>query len=175
MISLTQAQIIEVFNRCFAGTESTVLKGGADEPWYVPGTPAQLLCRADYAASALHEAAHWCLANTRQRQLPDFGFTYLPPPRSRSEQAKFFQLELKTQSLERILAMAASLPFRISADSFDPAHDELIDVFRAAVTSEEPATRVWMQTRAGTRARIFHDGLYRAAMALYETQEASVG
>ena len=55
--------IIQIFNTCFAQSHATRLLGGA-EPLYLPASgsdTAQLIFRDDYASSALHEAAHWCL------------------------------------------------------------------------------------------------------------------
>ena len=57
---MNAGQIIDVFDRCFGERYLTRLCGGAEEPLYLPAVgeqPAQLFFRADYAASALHEAA----------------------------------------------------------------------------------------------------------------------
>ena len=64
-------QIIAVFERCFTEQYATRLCGGAEEPLYLPkqgATLARLHFRSDYAASALHEVAHWCLAGTERRR-----------------------------------------------------------------------------------------------------------
>ena len=54
-----------LFAGCFRERWRTRLEGGATEPLYLPasGNGVHRLCyRADYFASALHETAHWCIA-----------------------------------------------------------------------------------------------------------------
>lgn len=119
---VSAAQIAAVFNRLFRPTHLTELRGGGDEPLYLPATasaPAQIIYTKDYPASALHEAAHWCLAGDRRRRLVDYGYWYVPPPRTPAEQRTFFRHELRVQALECLLAAAVGLPFRVSHD--DPA------------------------------------------------------
>ena len=160
---MDQKEIIEVFNLCFLESERTRLQGDAEEPWYQPYTKddgvAVLYCRSDYPASALHEAAHWCLATTKQRELDDFGFSYIQPPRTLEQQKRFFELELQVQSLEALFANAADVEFRVSADSFDAAHTTLIEKFAKSVEAFEPKTRAWLASVAGSRARLFVQAL----------------
>jgi len=60
-------QICETFNRCFVQSH-TKLVGGASEPLYEPGKQeARVYFREDYASSALHEIAHWCIAGADRR------------------------------------------------------------------------------------------------------------
>ena len=95
------------------------MQGGGKEPDYLPGVDqslALIVAREDFPASALHEAAHWCVASRRQRALPDYGYSYVPPPRSSAEQAAFFAAELRVQSVEWYLARRAGIAFRASAD-----------------------------------------------------------
>ncbi|CAA0089573.1 Elongation factor P hydroxylase [Zhongshania aliphaticivorans] len=52
-------QLCRVFDACFANSTGTRLVGGGNEPLYLPGADNdghQVIFRADYAASALHEA-----------------------------------------------------------------------------------------------------------------------
>lgn len=153
--------IAAVFNTCFATAERTVLLGGADEPLYLPATtstPAQLFYREDFAASALHEAAHWCIAGRARRRLLDFGYAYIPPPRSVEQQAKFFSAELKTQSLESLFAAAAGLAFKPSADNLQA---DLQD-FANRVAAHQPLVKQWLESSSDRRAAIFRAALYKA-------------
>ena len=156
---MNQTQIIEVFNQCFLESERTRLEGEAEEPWYQPrdvdDDVAVLYCRSDYPASALHEAAHWCLATRKQREQDDFGFSYIQPPRTLAQQRRFFELELRVQSLEALFADAAGVEFRVSADSFDVTHAQLIENFAQSVEAYESQTRAWLATPEGCRANQF--------------------
>jgi elongation factor P hydroxylase len=164
---MDQAALIRLFNECFGESEGTFLVGGADEPYYAPaaasdsGQPARLFCRSDYAASALHEIAHWCLASSQQRLLPDFGYEYVAPPRSRPQQTAFLQAELRVQSLERVLSTSAGLPFRISSDDFDPDNADLAAQFARDVAKYEAVTCAWMAQSLGVRANHFNHILLR--------------
>ena len=153
--------IAGVFNRCFERDERTVLVGGADEPLYLPASttaPAQLFYREDFAASALHEAAHWCIAGPGRRRLVDFGYAYTPPPRSAQQQQAFFAAELRTQTLESIFASAAGLEFRPSADNLEAA----LEAFSARVVAQRPSMQRWMQASVDTRATRFAAALAEA-------------
>ena len=160
---MDQNLIIDVFNQCFLESERTRLVGGAQEPWYEPvsaaGEAAVLYCRADYLASALHETAHWCLATPQQRALTDFGFSYIAPPRTLAQQRRFFELELPVQSLEALFSNAAGVEFRVSADSFDKAHVDLINEFEREVTNHQSRTYDWLSTPEGARANQFATAL----------------
>ena len=120
----SSARIIELFNRQFAMSHQTRLVGEGDEPLYLPATednPFNLIIfRADYAASALHEVAHWCLAGIKRRQLEDYGYWY-QANRDFHSQRQFERVEGQPQALEWIFSRAAGLPFRLSSDNFDPA------------------------------------------------------
>jgi elongation factor P hydroxylase len=122
------AHIIGIFNQQFEIPSQTVLVGGGEEPLYLPATylpatslpatPSQIIFRADYAASALHEVAHWCLAGARRRLLPDYGYWY-EAERDAQQQARFEQVEGRPQALEWIFSEAAGMPFKVSCDNFD--------------------------------------------------------
>ena len=165
---MNAGQIINVFDRCFGERYLIRLCGGAEEPLYLPAVgeqPAQLFFRADYAASALHEAAHWCLAGAKRRRLVDFGYEYLPPPRNKAEQRVFYQAELRTQSLEYFLAGAAGVCFTISTDNFND--DGMLDLdtldeqrlFSQQLLEQHHATKAWLNTYPGARARQFMQAL----------------
>jgi len=112
--------IVTVFDGLFRTRYRTRLVGGAREPLYVPATPdreAELCFREDFAASALHESAHWCLAGTVRRRRPDFGYWY-EPVRDAAMQCRFEAAEAPVQALEWIFCNAAGVPFRVSVDNF---------------------------------------------------------
>ena len=126
------ADLAEVFNHCFENAEQTVLCIGASEPFYVPqNMPSEFSCgspidasplsrvfsRDDFPASVLHEAAHWCIAGIRRRELLDYGYWYEPDGRDEGKQAEFEKVEVKPQALERIMSCAAGMSFRLSADN----------------------------------------------------------
>jgi len=124
----TAAAIIEVFNGEFAERENTVLCGGADEPMYEPAAAAasgraRISFRADYASSALHEVAHWCIAGRSRRDLPDYGYWYAPDGRSARQQAQFLEVEARPQALEWCFSQASGLRFRVSLDNLDEPPD----------------------------------------------------
>ena len=116
-------RIVGVFDRCFAAPAAlnTRLCGGAAEPFYRPAGVEYSYHRIeftlDYPASALHEAAHWCVAGAHRRQLPDYGYWYAPDGRTKEQQLLFEQVEVKPQALEWIFARACGMKFRVSADN----------------------------------------------------------
>jgi hypothetical protein len=115
------AALEAIFDRCFAGSEATRLRGGVDEPLYVPASPDQghavIWYREDYFASALHEVSHWCIAGPERRRLPDFGYWYHPDGRSPAQQAAFERVEVRPQALEWCLSRACGFRFRVSIDN----------------------------------------------------------
>ena len=123
--SPTAERIVAVFDRCFADSAglNTRLHGGFDEPYYRPAGEQYPFHRVeftrDYAASALHEAAHWCVAGEARRCLPDYGYWYAPDGRSAEQQRLFEQVEVKPQAIEWIFARACGLRFRVSADNLE--------------------------------------------------------
>ena len=125
---LDQAQICACFNALFEARYRVQLRGGGAEPDYFPPTesaPGALVAREDFATSALHEAAHWCVAGAARRALPDYGYVYLPPPRSAIDQQLFFSSELRNQAVELYLAVSAGVAFRASADDPDLGFSDL--------------------------------------------------
>ena len=151
---MNHLDICHVFAVCFAETHRTRLCGGANEPRYLP--PAgprwgELRYREDFAASALHETAHWCIAGERRRLLEDFGYSYIPPPRTLAQQQAFFDQELRTQSLEAVFAEAAGVVFHPSADQIGAE----LTPFTRALEDSRSATLRWLQSPAGRRAGQF--------------------
>lgn len=150
-----------VFQRCFARRWRTRLVGGAQEPLYQPAAEAGALnllyYRQDYFASALHETAHWCIAGTRRRELPDFGYWYVPDGRTPQQQRAFEAVECKPQALEWFFALACGYRFRVSSDNLGaggcPAGEQ---VFRAQVVEQ---ARCWQASGLPPRADLFFHAL----------------
>ncbi len=125
----TSQQLAWQFNRTFNRSHRVLCLGAAQDPSYDPGTPggyAILRYRQDFAASVLHEVAHWCLASGEQRQLVDLGLHYIPPPRCSQAREVFFKSELPVQALESVFAAAAGLMFQVSADDLSCPAQELV-------------------------------------------------
>lgn len=155
---MNHIRVAEVFNNLFAGTQRTVLRGGAAEPFYQPSTqttPAILHYREDFAASALHEIAHWCIAGTARRGLVDFGYDYQPPPRTAEQQSCFFALELKAQTVELVLSQNAGIRFQPSADNLAAG----VQSFMTEIRSNLRTIERWMATSADARAINFCQAL----------------
>ncbi|MFK7912570.1 MAG: elongation factor P hydroxylase [Pseudomonadales bacterium] len=162
-VTLPVTAIVAVFESCFLESHGTRCCGGAREPLYVPRSPAahaQLSFRGDFAASALHEISHWCLAGERRRLLPDFGYHYVAAPRSAAAQVQFLQFEVLPQALESTFADAAGVSFSYSFDDVDDRFVQLRPGFQLAVDSaKQQLPRGYLQTLAGARARRFLQAL----------------
>ncbi len=135
--------LIRLFNHCFMESENTGLVGGGKEPLYKPaGADSeyhQVIFKADYCASALHEVAHWCIAGSQRRLKPDYGYWYSPDGRSKTLQKKFESVEVKPQALEWIFADATpNVVFSISIDNLNGTAFDLpafkINVYRQALS-----------------------------------------
>jgi len=115
--------LIQLFNQQFQQSENTVLLGYADEPLYQPAdkpnTQHKIHFSHDYAASALHEIAHWTVAGAQRRLQVDYGYWYAPDGRDARQQSLFEQVEVKPQAIEWIFSLAAGMPFNISADNLN--------------------------------------------------------
>ncbi|NHN36280.1 elongation factor P hydroxylase [Pseudomaricurvus alcaniphilus] len=121
-VKVLDAGAIEAaFQQVFLQRYQTVLQGNGDEPLYLPAsgdsTCHRIIYRHDYAASALHEVAHWCVAGARRRQLEDYGYWYAADGRSSTQQAEFERVEVKPQALEWLFSVAAGRDFKVSADN----------------------------------------------------------
>ena len=163
-MSLEHDTIAACFRQRFACRYTVDISGGATEPLYVPaaeGKPAHIYYREDFAASALHEVAHWCVAGPQRRRLVDFGYGYSPPPRDQQAQQRFFQLELKVQTLESLFAQAAGIDFQPSADNLDASISE----FAAQICRAREATLRWMSESPDGRAHEFYLALLRCRQA----------
>ena len=109
---LDAAQLVALFNRAFEATDNTVLQGGADEPYYVPGQPSCIYFRADYARSALHEVAHWCVAGVRRRRFPDYGYWYSPDGAMQRSRRHFLRWRRGRRRLKRPFVRPVGSTFR---------------------------------------------------------------
>ena len=127
-----------------------------------------LYYREDFFASALHEAAHWCIAGAARRTQVDFGYWYIEEGRSSASQRAFEAVEYKPQALEWFFSRACAWPFRISVDNLDPHGGEIADTsdFCARVLAQ--ALR-WRDAGLPTRAGI----LYSALCAEFGTHTAA--
>lgn len=160
-----QLRLVEqVFNATFAAY-STVLLGGRDEPLYEPspgpGQPARLYYREDYFASALHEAAHWCIAGQTRREQVDFGYWYEPEGRDDNAQRAFEAVESGPQALEWFFAQASGRRFRLSEDNLSGTARRVPWPSEFALAVLERATH-WQQTGLPARAAQFFDALAEA-------------
>ena len=157
-------QIVSVFDRCFADPHglNTRLRGGFTEPYYRPVGQGQFFHQIeftrDYPASALHEAAHWCVAGAERRLLADYGYWYAPDGRSAVQQQEFERVEVKPQALEWIFARACGLDFRVSADNLDAGLGPSDD-FKAAIWQQ---VQHYCAVGVNPRAQLFARSLARA-------------
>lgn len=135
--------LIRLFAENFREDYSTELRGGASEPLYTPATessPALIHFRNDYASSALHEVAHWCIAGAVRRSKADYGYWYEADGRNASQQCRFQEVEAAPQALEWCFSQACGQMFRLSLDNLQsaPSRSELdsfaSQVLRAART-----------------------------------------
>lgn len=115
------ARITKAFHELFQRSENTLLIGGAEEPIYLPAgserTYNEIYYTRDYAASALHEISHWCIAGVERRKQVDYGYWYAPDGRSEAQQLEFERVEAKPQALEWMFSFACNRRFRLSADN----------------------------------------------------------
>lgn len=166
MMPIDAAAVSARFDLTFAAFDVR-MRGGFEEPVYLPAghpdlldaTTAEVRFSHDYAASALHEAAHWCIAGVERRALVDYGYEYLAPPRDARVKARFFDLEARTQALECLFARAAGLPFRPSLDDLTATSADLGHF----ATRIEAACRKLRSTGLPRRAARFVDALHPAA------------
>lgn len=133
---LSCSAIEAAFNDELGRRFRTRLSGGHAEPLYLPpaGTCwGALHYRRDHSASALHEVAHWCVAGAGRRRLVDFGYEYVPAPRTLSQQVEFLRGEEQVQALECWFAEAAGVDFCCSFDDVEDHFVALRSSFQAAV------------------------------------------
>ncbi len=161
-------RIISVFDQTFKDSHKTQLVGGATEPLYIPQSDHAeagrsdnsgyhtIYFREDFASSALHEIAHWCLAGAGRRLLVDFGYWY-EPVRDKKMQRQFEELEARPQAVEWILSIAAGIRFNVSADSPELPSLE----FKQAIKSEADQL---INAGLPSRAKKFADALSSPAI-----------
>ena len=153
----TGDQVIDCFNLRFSTSEGTILVGGADEPYYEPGSPNIIYFREDFIRSALHEVAHWCVAGSTRRTLPDYGYWYAPDGRDEAQQTAFYGVEVKPQAVEKAFCMAVGIPFKVSVDNLSVSlSDPAIVEFAAAV---EEQFEIMMIDGLPHRAEVFRHAL----------------
>ena len=128
--------IAQIFNDGVGSKYQTLLKGGRNEPVFVPNKNMNdvIYYKADYGSSALHEVAHWCIAGADRRNLIDYGYWY-KEFRDADQQLAFERHEAKPQALEWIFSQGAGIPFRLSVDNFQRIKSGCPD-FKIAVRSE---------------------------------------
>ena len=128
--------ICEIFNSGVGGRYGTVICGGRDEPLFLPRCDSldEIYFTNNYASSALHEIAHWCLAGAARRKIIDYGYWY-KEKRTAEEQLQFESLEIRPQALEWIFSEAAGVRFRVSLDNFERMSGDCFE-FRASVREE---------------------------------------
>ena len=156
-----QSQQVEaVFHACFGLGYRTRLVGGALEPQYLPAGPAddwhRVIYREDFVASALHEIAHWCIAGTNRRTLPDYGYWYEPDGRSAGQQLEFEQVEVMPQAIEWHFSLAAGVGFRVSEDNLGGERANRSTGFARSICAR---ARQYAEQRQPPRALLFRDAL----------------
>lgn len=150
----------QVFFDCFGESQSTLLLGGASEPFYRPAEGGsryhELHYREDYFASALHEVSHWCIAGLARRQRADFGYWYAPEGRSAQQQSAFEVVESRPQALEWLFSKACGFPFQVSLDNFS----EDANAYRARFVSQVYVEAInWQSRGLPARAQQFFTAL----------------
>lgn len=115
------ARLQRLFDQCFFARYNTRLVRGREEPIYLPASEHcryhQIVFAHGFAASAMHEIAHWCIAGEQRRLQVDYGYWYQPDGRDQQQQQLFQAVEVKPQALEWLFSRAAAMPFRLSLDN----------------------------------------------------------
>ncbi|MBC6428417.1 MAG: elongation factor P hydroxylase [Cellvibrionales bacterium] len=160
---LSHLRLVQLFDGLFCATENTRLEAGWAEPVYLPatgagpavdagsadgGSGARVCFRADYASSALHEIAHWCIAGAGRRQLRDYGYWYAPDGRSPPQQRAFERVEARPQALEWIFSQAAGVRFHLSVDNLAAGQGGNLPFAQAVVAAAHRYLCVGLPPRA---------------------------
>nr|WP_168710930.1 elongation factor P hydroxylase [Ningiella ruwaisensis] len=119
----------------------------------------KLFSRFDYASSALHEIAHWCIAGSERRKKIDYGYWYAPDGRDTVQQHQFEKVEVKPQALEAAFASACGLRFRVSVDNLSLNDDERETLVQRFSKSVEAQLEEYAKTGFPERAQIFINAL----------------
>jgi len=172
--SISADVLIQMFNDLFEYSEGTILQGGAEEPLYLPANgnsaSAKIVFTRDYASSALHEVAHWCLAGEKRRQQRDYGYWY-HAERDAKQQGEFERSEIKPQALESVFSKACSLPFQPSYDRLsEPSYRS--KKFENAINAQ---IRKFQQYGLPPRAAQFQQALGRLTNASKEAAKTRHG
>ena len=140
--------ICEIFNSGVGERYGTVIHGGRDEPLFFPRCDSldEIYFRNNFASSALHEIAHWCIAGAERRKIIDYGYWY-KENRTTREQLQFETLEIRPQALEWIFSKAAGIRFHVSLDNFERISEDCFE-FRASVRKEAKKLLTLMNKRA---------------------------
>lgn len=175
--ALDHRQLELIFQQVFEHSYRTRLVGAGLEPLYRPAvSPEQLhtiVYSHDYAASALHEVAHWCVAGAARRRQEDYGYWYAPDGRTVGQQTLFEQVEVKPQALEWIFSVAAGRTFQVSADNLD-AGLGASDTFKNAIFRQVQtycATGLPDRANAFVQALAAHTGLCTPLASGYYRRE----
>ncbi len=174
MTALTHTRIIESFNRSFRVKWNTILVGGFEEPYYQPShgdCPAEIRFTRDYARSALHEVAHWCISGENRRELPDYGYWYRPDGRNLMEQSEFFKVEVKPQALEMAFSERCGISFQVSCDNLHGENSGDEREFERQVRAQLESFR---QQGFPERAHIFIEALSAQANASPPEQSSAI-
>lgn len=169
---LSAVEIERVFQICFSEHYNIRIIGGAEEPLYLPVDCEEsrnhnisynrLYYSHDYAASALHEIAHWCIASQKRLQQVDWGYWYLPDGRNAKQQAAFEKVEARNQALEWIFNQAAGRHFGVSIDNLNGEGCETV-AFKDAVYQQ---LQSWLQRGLPSRAQLFVSALEQGSGVL---------
>lgn len=127
---------LEHLNKEVLLSRGTRLAGGFSEPFYKPPAGhslAEVQFTRDYERSALHELAHWCIAGEARRRMDDYGYWYEPDGRTDRQQARFFEVEVKPQALEKHFCTALDISFNVSVDNLGNTRVNGIEDFKARV------------------------------------------
>ena len=151
--------LVAVFDDLFEMPLGTVLRGGAAEPFYEPGSPSTVWFRCNYPRSALHEISHWCLAGALRRRLPDYGYWYAPEGRNQAQQAAFFAVEVRPQAIESLFCEALDMPFDVSIDNLDapPASEDIVAFRQRVIVQSAQFRRCGLPHRAQQFLRRLED------------------
>ncbi len=148
---VTDVLIAGCFNANFGRPYNVQLIGGAQEPLYRAADgdrSATIRYTRDYARSALHEIAHWCLAGAARRRLVDYGYRYAPPPRNAPAQWAFCTAEVAVQALEQRFCQACGVRFSVSLDNLDGAPELMVEFSVRVAARARELCRGKMTSRA---------------------------
>ncbi len=152
---------LEQLNREVLQQHGTRLAGGYPEPFYrapTINTLAEIQFTRDHERSALHELAHWCIAGEARRRLDDYGYWYEPDGRTIHQQARFFEVEIKPQALEKHFCHALGIAFQVSIDNLGNTGVDGVDQFSAGVDRQYA---IYTATGLPDRASVIYSCLHQ--------------